>query len=179
MKEFGKDTFWNCLKLFLVEKMRKLAKTRFELVLEYFQEQRFGSQILMIGKWRRVSPRVSRLVDSRERMNKMRVYGVFILSYGAIDWSSNMKALADSSVCFRIIWSAWGDEEWRFFRIIEVLRLSHNSTLNIFAEERFAAVRIWLGKFWERQEKRNFQNFKSKGEEERREQVVDGRWVSE
>ena len=31
----------------------------------------------------------------------------------------------------------------------------------------------------ERQEKRKFQRFKSKGEEERREQVIDGKRVSE
>ena len=36
-------------------------------------------------KSKRVSPRESRLVNRRGRMNKMRVYGVFIPSYGAIE----------------------------------------------------------------------------------------------
>ena len=74
-----------------------------------------------------------------KRLNKMRVYGVFIPSYGAIERSSNRRAPEDSNVCCRIIWSARRGEGRRFFRVIEFLWISQNSTLNIFADERFAA----------------------------------------
>ena len=128
MREFGRDKFWSCLRKFLVEEMRKFGKTKFWNCLRIFQWWGFWFGIMMRAERKRVSPRGSRLVNWRERMNEMRVYGVFIPSYGAIEWSSNRRSPEDSSVCCRSIWSAWWSEEWRFFRFIEVLRLSQNST---------------------------------------------------
>ena len=128
MRKFGKDKFWNCLVIFLVEEMRKFGKDKFWNCLVIFQWWGFWFEIMVRVKRKRVSPRGSRLVNWRERMNKMRVYGVFIPSYGEIEWSSNRRALEESNVCCRIIWSAWRGEELRFFRFIEVLRPSQNST---------------------------------------------------
>ena len=139
MGKFGKDKFWNCLVMFLVEEMRKFGKDKLWNCLVIFQWWKFWIEIMMRAKRKRVSPRGSRLVNWRERTNKMRAYGVYIPSYGAIEWSSNRRAPGDSSVCCRIIWSAWRGEEWQIFRFTEVLRLSQNSTWNIFADERFAA----------------------------------------
>ena len=53
------------------------AKTSFEIVLEY-------------SRWR-ASPRGNRPVDCRQRLSKMRGYGVFIPNYGAIEWLSNRR----------------------------------------------------------------------------------------
>ena len=55
-----------------------LAKTSLGIVLEYFWRQGFDSKIIIRGKWKRVSPRGSRPVDCKERMYKMRMYGVYI-----------------------------------------------------------------------------------------------------
>ena len=49
MRQFGKDEFWNCLRIFLVEETRKIGKDKFwkigkdkfwncEIVLEHFME---------------------------------------------------------------------------------------------------------------------------------------------
>ena len=50
---------------------------------EYFQnidEKSLNiSRILMRGRWKRVSPRETRVVDGRKRVNKMAVHWVFIL----------------------------------------------------------------------------------------------------
>ena len=128
MRKFGNDKFWNCLRIFLVEEMREFGKDKFWNCVRISQWQGFWFEIMMRVKRKRVSPRRSRLVNWRERMNKMRAYGVFIPGYGAIEWSSNRRAPEDSSVCCRIIWSAWRGEGWWFFRTIGVLRLSQNST---------------------------------------------------
>ena len=76
------------------------AKTSFEVVLDYFyrgdKEDKFlwgfCSDFMMRLKWKRVSPRGSKPVDCREQLSKARVYGVFIPSYGAIEWLSNRRA---------------------------------------------------------------------------------------
>ena len=47
---------------------------------------------MMKVKWKRVSPWGSRLVNYRERMNIMRVYGVFKPFYGFIELSFNRRA---------------------------------------------------------------------------------------
>ena len=139
MRKLGKDKFRNCLRISLVEEMKKFGKDKFWNCLVLFQWWGFWFGIMMRAKRKRVSLRGSKLINWRERMNKMRMYGVNIPSYGAIEWSSNRRAPEDSSFCCRVIWLAWRGEEWRFFGFIEVLRLSQNSTWNIFADERFAA----------------------------------------
>ena len=132
--EVGKDNFRNSLRIVSKRRLENLAKTSFEIVLKWIQWWRFGFEFVLNLNWKRVSPRRTRLVDCKVQMNRMRVYGVFIPSYGAIKLSSNRRAPADSRVCFRIIWLAWRREEWRFFRIIEVLQLSQSLTWNIFED---------------------------------------------
>ena len=68
------------------------AKRSFEIVLEYSRRQGFGSESLMRWKWKSFSPRGSWLVGWKDRLNIMRVYGVFIHGYGAIERSSNRSA---------------------------------------------------------------------------------------
>ena len=72
MRKFGWDKFWNCVRL--------------------FSEQKLSSRTMVRGKRRRVSPRGIRPVDCRQRLWKMRVYLIFISSYGAIEWLSNRRA---------------------------------------------------------------------------------------
>ena len=127
MRKFGKEKFWNCLVIFLGEEMRKFGRDKFWNCLVIFQWWGFWFEIMVRVKRKRVSPRRSRLVNWRERMNKMRAYRVFLPGYGAIERSSNRRAPQDSSVCCRIFWSAWRGEELLFFRFFEVLRLSQNS----------------------------------------------------
>ena len=67
---------------------RNLAKTS----LRNFCEQGLSSRIMMRGKWRRVSRRGNRPVVYRKPLWKMRVYGLFIPSYGANEWLSNRRA---------------------------------------------------------------------------------------
>ena len=119
MRKIGRDKFWNCLRIILVEEMRKIGKDKFWNCLVIFQWWGFWFEIM---RRMRVSPRGSRLVNWRERMNKMRAYGVFIPGYGAIERSPKRRAPEVSSVCCRILWLAWEGEGWRFFRFIEVLK---------------------------------------------------------
>ena len=129
LSEFVASTcFYTALRIFSLKKWGNSARTSSGVVLEYFERRGFCSRTMMRGRWKRVWPRGGRFVNCREWMNIMRVFGVFIPSYGAIERSSNRRATADSNVSFRIIWSAWRDEEWRFFRIMEILRLSHVSS---------------------------------------------------
>ena len=128
MKKFVKDKFRNCLRIILVEWDEEFGKDKFKSCLRIIQWWAFWFEIRMMAKRKRVSLRGSRLINLREWLNRMRAYGVFIPSYGAIEESSNRRAPADSSVCIKIIWTARRGEEWRFFRVIEFLRLSQNST---------------------------------------------------
>ena len=103
----------------------------------------------------RISPRGSRLVDYRERMNKMRVYGVFVPSYVAIEQSSNGRAL--QIAIFTLGSFGWREEvknggfsdllrfcdqikiRLRIFSLMSFLRLSQNLIQNNFDENGFAA----------------------------------------
>ena len=120
MKKFVKEKFRNCLRIILVDEMKKFVKDKFRNFLRIILWWAFWFEIRMRAKRKRVSPRGSRLINLREWLNRMRAYGVFIPSYGAIEWSSNRTAPADSNVCFGIIWSARRGEEWWLFRIVEV-----------------------------------------------------------
>ena len=46
---------------------------------------------MMRRKWKKISPRGSKPVDCSKRLSKMRVYGVFMPSYGGIEWLSNRR----------------------------------------------------------------------------------------
>ena len=119
-EEFGKDKFRNCLRIILVEWDEEFGKDKFRNCLRIIQWWAFWFEIKMRAKRKRVSPRESRPINLREWLNKMRAYGVFIPSYGAIEGSSNRRVPEDSSVCCRIIWSARRGEAWRFIRVIAI-----------------------------------------------------------
>ena len=89
MRKFGKDKFWNCPVIFLVEEMRKFGEDKFWNCLVIFQWWGFWFEIMVRVKRNRVSPRGSKLVNWGERMNIMRVYGVFIYLYRVMAQSSD------------------------------------------------------------------------------------------
>ena len=94
---------------------------------------------MMREQWKIASPRGIRPVNCRERMNIMRVYGVFIPGYGAIEWSSNKRV---PQMAMFTLGSFSRHEAVRndgFSKLRRFLRLSHKSTWNIFDDERFAA----------------------------------------
>lgn len=65
MREYGKDKFYNCL---VIISMMRIFIWNHD---ESGEEERFASGNLV--------------VDCEERMNQMKVQGVFIPSYGAIE----------------------------------------------------------------------------------------------
>ena len=72
----------------------------------------------MRGKWKRVSPRGSSLINCGERMNVIRVHAVFIPIYGAVEKWFNRSA--PELAMFPLRSFSWYDEVrnvlvlWRF-----------------------------------------------------------------
>ena len=102
-RNFGKDKFRNCLRIILADEMRKFGKDKFRDCLRIILAARIWLSDYNKRKVKESFASGNRIVDSKERVNKMGMYRVYIPGYGAIERSSNRRAPEDGSVCCRII----------------------------------------------------------------------------